>query len=931
MKRRCFVILSFFYFYIVAMLMVAMPVTGSAQGLPYLRNYKAADYGAHNQNFDVFAANDGMVFVANFEGLLYYDSSRWRIIHTQGVTRITSVFQDSKGVVWTGGYNYFGSLLPDDNGVLRMVPHESKHPFRGEVQWIWEKMGKIYFLASDRKVYVEHNGSYMWVAGEQSPTSNLKKYNVDVVINQVESLDNGLEALATNGDGVVFVDRNGNELFRMTEQNGLCSNSVTHMDYNHHGLLWGATDNGIFCICFPSIYTHFTSHEGLFGEVLSIESLNNHLYAATLKGVFRQEGKTFHQVPQVTHACWQLVLQGNKLLAATSDGVWSIDEQGRAARQSNHSTMSLMADDTKGYYSGEMDGVYYNADGKRQQVSDVEKVVAIKRDKDGMLWLQNLYGGIWKGDGKNTFTPYADGSEQDVMTLVDFGSQLVPIATHATKPISYPLFSFRDSQGMLWLTDNKGKHLYAYQNGAVDEKFSSYVYPLMDSPVRAMMHDSLLMMGGDNGINVINYQRKDPLKDLQPLLRIRSVLLNGDSLLWGGCGKQPDVLPELSSQDRNIKFFFSIDYPSLLLDAQYRTRLDDGKWAAWDSSVSEEYTSLSYGSHTFEVQARDAFGRQSAIVSMQFHIPAPFYLRWYMNVVYLIMLGLIVYVFMKLRMRKLQRDKRHLEALVSERTNQVVRLEKQASVGKLTQGLIDRILNPMNYINNFAKLSEGLVKDVKANVEDEKEHMDPDNYEDTLDVLDMLKGNLEKVGEHGANTTRTLKAMEEMLKDHTGGIVPMSLTALLRQDQEMLQKYFEKDIAQYGIGLSFDIPEDDIQIKGNAEQLHKTMMSILNNAVYAVVKKKQRDPSSQPEIRLNMSIRNDTAEIRIRDNGTGIEKTIVNKIFDPFFTTKTTGEAAGVGLYLSREIIQNYGGDITVESEKNVYTEFTITIPVLKL
>ena len=49
--------------------------------------------------------------------------------------------------------------------------------------------------------------------------------------------------------------------------------------------------------------------------------------------------------------------------------------------------------------------------------------------------------------------------------------------------------------------------------------------------------------------------------------------------------------------------------------------------------------------------------------------------------------------------------------------------------------------------------------------------MDEDNYEDTKDILGMLEGNLQKVGEHGVNTTRTLKAMEEMLKDRSGGIV----------------------------------------------------------------------------------------------------------------------------------------------------------------
>ena len=51
---------------------------------------------------------------------------------------------------------------------------------------------------------------------------------------------------------------------------------------------------------------------------------------------------------------------------------------------------------------------------------------------------------------------------------------------------------------------------------------------------------------------------------------------------------------------------------------------------------------------------------------------------------------------------------------------------------------------------------------------------------------------------------------------------------------------------------------------------------------------------------------------------------------DPFFTTKPTGEAAGVGLYLSREIIQNHGGDISVVSVQGEYTEVTVTFPKVK-
>ena len=103
-------------------------------------------------------------------------------------------------------------------------------------------------------------------------------------------------------------------------------------------------------------------------------------------------------------------------------------------------------------------------------------------------------------------------------------------------------------------------------------------------------------------------------------------------------------------------------------------------------------------------------------------------------------------------------------------------------------------------------------------------------------------------------------------------------------------------------------------------------MNSLGNSVYAVVKKAQR-MDYQPEIALRTVVDSDQVTITIYDTGLGIEEKILSKIFDPFFTTKTTGEAAGIGLYLSHEIIQNYGGDISARSVKDEFTEFTITLP----
>ncbi len=935
-------------------IMIALMV--SAQGIPYIHNITSQEYKAHNQNFDIITGKDGTVYIANFEGLLYYDYASWHIIHTPGVTRITAVFCDSKGTIWTGGYNYIGHTEHDKNGHLFLHHIDMQNVFKGEVEWIWETNGNIFFRGSGNIIYTIKDDKVELAPNAKLPTKGFSVLVEKAHITQVQALEDGLKAVATNGSGLILLDENDKEFLRITEDNGLCSNNISHITYNKNGIIWGATDNGIFAIGFPSIYTHFTKHEGLRGEVLAIEKMNGNLYVGTLNGLFCLQGKKFIEIKEVHHACWQLIRQKSSLLAATSDGTYRISPGNQVEHLTTTNTLSLM-DDNGSFYSGEMDGVFYNSSYGRKKVSNVEKVVKIIKDSLGTIWMQNLYGKIWK-----SFEPYNDKNNNAVTTLVNVMGKVIPISSSDNKPFPYPAYSYLDTKNnLLWLTNNKNKFTYAYRNGKKDLKMSAYVYPLMDYSNRAMLRDgSLLWMGGDKGINVVDFSHLETTHDNEPEIIIRSVLVNNDSVIWGGYGDIPRAKFILESDDRDLTIQFSTITPSLLLKTQYRHRLNGSEWTAWQTDTQEEFPKLGYGDYIFEVQARDAFGRMSNIAKFEFTIKTPFYLRWYMNILYVMIFMLMVYYIMKWRIKRLEKEKIRLENVVHERTAEVVkqkdeieeksknleialrelsdtqyqllRQEKMATVGKLTQGLIDRILNPLNYINNFAKLSEGLVKDVKDNIEDEKEHMDPENYEDTIDVLGMLKGNLEKVGEHGMNTTRTLKAMEELLKDHSGNMIDMNLNDLVKQNKEMLDKYYEKEIAEYNIKTILECPSEEIHVKANAEQLSKVFLSMLSNSIYAVIKKVQRNGynnGEQPCVKLSITKDSQHVNICIYDNGIGIESTIIDKIFDPFFTTKTTGEASGIGLYLSKEIAQNTGGDISAKSEKNVFTEFTITLPTL--
>jgi len=953
-------------------MMLLWACVAAAQGIPFIKNYTSDDYHAHNRNFDVITTDDGSVFIANFEGLLYYNNVEWRIIHTPGITRITVIYKDRNNEIWAGGYNYFGKIQRKGNGELYLQTVGKQGAFRGEVQEIWEeKDNSLNFFVNDGNIYeVKDNQFHIkkQISKERLGIGLSDVVDIDKLeetgkaevlsdVTQREPLGNGLVAVVKRGQGLVITDNNGKELYTITETNGLCTNSVVYIAYDGHGRLWGSTENGIFSIAIPSAFSCFTRNEGLCEEVLSIAEFNGKKYVGTIDGLFCQEGKRFVNIGLGNHACWQLTVTSQGLMAATSNGIYCLAANGAIRQLSSMASNSFLDLGTE-ILSGEIDGVYAinKATNARNMVCKLEKVTKIMKDQKGVIWLQNIYGEVWcKQSNDKEFHSY-HSKTNDAATIVPTMNSIMVVGAEAEKPFPYPLFSYLDHTGITWLTNSEGKSLYRWKDGKDLDDLKYLLRPIEKVTIRAMfVQDNEVWLGNDAGFTIINTKENDPALNTKPKLLIRTIKLRNDSVVWGGYGELPTSL-FFKSKENHLTFTYSLDFETVIGENLYRYQLNDGNWSAWADDKDVEFTNLPYGSYTLKIQGRDGFGHETEVVSFEFAIAYPFYLKWYMICLYILLFGVCVYGLVQLRLRQLEKDKLQLEKVVQERTaevvkqkdeiqekseslekalddlhsaqNQLIRQEKMATVGKLTQGLIDRILNPLNYINNFSKLSQGLVKDIEANIEDEKDNMSEDNYEDTVDVLGMLDGNLQKVGEHGVNTTRTLKAMEEMLKDRTGGVVEMDLSSVFKQDEEMVDKYYAEDIAQYHITTKFNYPESGVMVKGNPDQLSKTFMSMIGNAIYAIVKKAQRKPY-EAVLSLDATVADGMVSIVIRDNGIGIEEKILDKIFDPFFTTKTTGEASGIGLYLSHDVVQNYGGNITVESVKDEYTQFTITLPTI--
>ena len=894
----------YFFTFLLFYLLTFLPLTIGAQGLPLIRNYTAAEYGGHNRSYDIEIGDDGTVFVANFEGLLYYDRARWRILHTQNISRVTVVFRDSKNTVWVGGYNYFARLQKQANGELYLQQVGRKGQFQGEVLEIFEDEGSLQFVASDNNIYEIKGGT-----DNSLPTITLKKHTnahfsigveSDIIslealndgnknavledITQTEELDGGLQVKVKKNKGLIIADDQGNDLYTITEANGLCSNQVSYVAYDGHGMLWGATAHGIFSIELPSVYSYFLPKDGLAGEVHAITAFDGKIYVGTTNGLYTIASRQCKRVDDINNICWTLCESNNGLLVATSSGIYRIARGGSVSRLTTYSTTAMLVDGDK-VYTGEPDGIWLYQSGQRTKVDGLPLVTEIRKGPHGDLWFQNVHG-----ETKGT----------------DPGKAKEPL-------------------------DDLPKYLFM---------------PVCDIEVKAQYrYGNQIWIGGDEILAIINTDKKDLLSSKDESganngkptdsrnIRFCSIIMGNDSVLWGGYGDMPQKLQQLGSDEGFLHFYYSLAYAPLSGNTLYRYKLNDNKWSAWSEKQDVEFLNLPSGSFTLSVQAQLADGELSEVATVDFSIAYPLLMRWYMVVLYFIIIAYAVYQLFRYRLKRLQKDKIKLERIVEERTaylrnaqHELIRQEKMATVGKLTEGLIDRILNPMNYIINFSKMSNDLLKDLKEDIDNNKDNINEDDYEDTLDVLDMLTQNLESVGQYGQNTTRTLKAMEEILKDRTGGYVDMDLLPVLQRNEEMMNNYYVKEKEEYHIQTVFTLPDSPMPLHGNPEMLSKTIMSLLGNAIYAVIKKYQKAPYS-PEVSLTATTSDGQYILKIRDNGIGIGEATIGKIFDPFFTTKTTAEAAGVGLYLSREIVQNHGGDISVASVKDEYTEFTIKIP----
>jgi nitrogen fixation/metabolism regulation signal transduction histidine kinase len=138
---------------------------------------------------------------------------------------------------------------------------------------------------------------------------------------------------------------------------------------------------------------------------------------------------------------------------------------------------------------------------------------------------------------------------------------------------------------------------------------------------------------------------------------------------------------------------------------------------------------------------------------------------------------------------------------------------------------------------------------------------------------------------------------------------------------EVLQDAVALMEREMGYTIHCDIPEATIEMQADPHQLGRVFNNLFKNAIQAI----PEDRQAQVEVRLEVS--KTTFTVTVTDNGKGIPIELNDKIFSPNFSTKNSG--MGLGLAISKKIVEQFGGEIDFVSQENIGTTFTLIFPKL--
>jgi two-component system, NtrC family, sensor kinase len=241
---------------------------------------------------------------------------------------------------------------------------------------------------------------------------------------------------------------------------------------------------------------------------------------------------------------------------------------------------------------------------------------------------------------------------------------------------------------------------------------------------------------------------------------------------------------------------------------------------------------------------------------------------------------------------------------------QLLHSSKMATLGRLTTGIVHEFNTPVGAIRSEADTSKRTYKKIKKII---KSGINGDSKE--LDkLLDFMNNSLKNSGDATERIEMIVKGLKNFTRIDESQIQLFDINECIKNTLSLMGNEFGEDI-KLKIDLS-DLPK----IPCRPADLNQTFMNIILNAISAIDK--------NGTISISSEVEDDNIVVSISDNGSGIAEENLDEIFEPGFTEKAHRVRMRTGLYTSHRIVHRHDGEITVKSEIDIGTTFSITLPI---
>jgi two-component system NtrC family sensor kinase len=249
---------------------------------------------------------------------------------------------------------------------------------------------------------------------------------------------------------------------------------------------------------------------------------------------------------------------------------------------------------------------------------------------------------------------------------------------------------------------------------------------------------------------------------------------------------------------------------------------------------------------------------------------------------------------------------RTLEERVEQKTRELsgaqeemLRVERMASIGKLAAVVAHEINNPLAGILTYSKLlKKRLSREPQPNAEN-------------ISMLDLMETESRRCGE-------IVKNLMTFARPTSMNLEPSDLNAVIDRCVRLVQHQLTLKNIELHLNINNDLPA----VRCDPGQIEQVILALVMNAIDALPNGGNLSLTSRRESNSG------GFQIEVRDDGVGIPREVLTKLFEPFFTTKEHGRGLGLGLAISRNIVDRHGGRIEVQSEPGRGTTFTVTLPL---